>query len=127
MWELFIRERVIESLPNAKHADYIHKLGVKYANASAQAKALKALMDENFLNEAETALIKRARNHKVTTKAKNADVVTYKWATALETLIGKLYLEKDTQRLTELMTRAAEILEKGFPRKTLTFSSEEIL
>ena len=51
VWELFIRERVMEVLQNANRADKLHKEGIKYVNAFAQAKAVKFLMDENILSE----------------------------------------------------------------------------
>ena len=88
VWEQFIRVRVIEMLPDANHADYLHKEGVKYVNANAQAYAVKTLIDTGVLSEDEVALVKRARNHKTATKAKNADAITYKWATAFEAYIG---------------------------------------
>ena len=112
VWEQFIREKVIESLPNANHADYLHKAGVKFVNAKSQAKAIKALLDLDVFTEEETLLIKRARNHKTATKAKNADAITYKWATAFETIIGSLYLQKEEKRLTEIMEKAAELIEE---------------
>ena len=109
VWELFVRERVMESLPNANRADKLHKEGIKYVNAFAQAKAVKFLMDENILSEKELALVKRARNHRTATKAKNADAVTYKWATAFEALIGFLYLS-DKDRLLMLMVKSVQVL-----------------
>ena len=110
VWEQFVRERVILSLPNANHADYLHKLGVKYVNAKAQAKAVKAMLDLGVFTEEEALLIKRARNHKTATKANNADAITYKWATAFETIIGSLYLQKEEKRLLEVMEKALELL-----------------
>ena len=109
VWELFVRERVMESLPNANRADKLHKEGIKYVNAFAQAKAVRFLMDENILSEKELALVKRARNHRTATKAKNADAVTYKWATAFEALIGFLYLS-DKDRLQMLMVKSFQVL-----------------
>lgn len=109
VWELFIRERVMEGLQNANRADKLHKEGIKYVNAFAQAKAVKFLMDENILSEKELALVKRARNHRTATKAKNADAVTYKWATAFEALIGFLYLS-DKDRLQMLMLKSVQVL-----------------
>lgn len=111
VWEQFVRARVIAKIPDANHADYLHKEGVKYVNANAQAKAVKALINQEILTEDEVALVKRSRNHKTATRSKNADAITYKWATAFESLLGFLYLNKDNKRLTELMKKAAEIIE----------------
>lgn len=118
VWEQYVRMQVIESLPDANHADYLHKEGVKYVNANAQAYAVKTLIDEGTLSEDEVALIKRARNHKTATKAKNADAITYKWATAFEAYIGFLFLKKDTERLNEIMHKAAEIIQEKGRSKT---------
>ena len=76
--------------------------------ASAQAKIIKTIFDE--LDEKEQALVKRARNRKSATKAKNADPVTYKWATAFEALTGYLYLTENQDRLSWLMERAIGIV-----------------
>ena len=65
---------------------------------------------EEELDEKEQALVKRARNRKSATKAKNADPVTYKWATAFEALTGYLYLTENQDRLSWLMERAIGIV-----------------
>ena len=113
VWEQFVRERVIKRIPNANHADYLHKAGVRYVNAQSQAMAVKAMIDGGSFSEEDVALIKRARNHKTATKAKNADAVTYKWATAFETIIGSLYLQGQTERLSQIMNTAAELIESN--------------
>ena len=61
------------------------------------------------LTEEEQHIVKRGRNHKFNSKAKNADPVTYKWATAFEALVGYLYLSDRGERLAWLMKRAVEI------------------
>ena len=61
------------------------------------------LMEENFLNEEEISIIKRARNHKGVSHPKNCDIITYKHATALEALIGFLKLEGKEDRIESIM------------------------
>ena len=112
VWEQFVRERVIVSLPNANRADLLHKKGIHYVNANSQARVIKQFMDEGLLSEAESDIARRARNHRTATKAKNADPVIYKWATGFEALLGFLYLSGDCDRLSELMNLAAELLEQ---------------
>lgn len=110
VYESFIRERLMsgkEALSGK--ADLLHKAGVRYVNAGAQASALAEIRPS--LTENEEALIKRARNHKTSTKAKNADIVTYKWATAFEALLGYLYLSEQSERLAEIMEQAALFIE----------------
>ena len=81
----------------------MHKASVKYVKATAQCENIKKIIDGNLLTEQELSLVKRARNHKVATKAKNASMVEYKWATAFEALIGYLYLSNQNERLKEIM------------------------
>lgn len=109
VYEQFVRERLVLSGCGGGHADLLHKAGVGYVCAGAQAKALHAL--EGQLSESEAALVRRARNHKIATKPKNADPMTYKNATAFEALIGYLHLSGEKERAAELMQAAAEFLE----------------
>lgn len=107
VYEQFIREYIL--CKGTADVNKLHRTSTTYVSAPAQAKIIKSLFDE--LTEEEQKLVKRARNRKYHTKAKNADPVTYKWATALEALIGYLYLAGDKQRLTELCERAVEVIE----------------
>lgn len=109
VYEQFIREHILSK--GSADTNRLHRLSTMYVSAPAQAKIIKLLFDD--LTEEEQKLVKRARNRKYHTKAKNADPVTYKWATALEALIGHLYLAGDMQRLTELCERAVAIVEKA--------------
>jgi ribonuclease-3 family protein len=87
-------------------ADRLHKAAVKYVRAEAQAEAVKRLLDS--LSEEEISLVKRARNKRSATKPKNADPVSYKWATAFEALIGYLYLSGNKERMEEIINAAME-------------------
>ena len=110
LYEVFIRERVIMAGSSPK-VDVLNRKSTRYVNAASQARAVKTMIDEGFLNEEEVTVAKRARNHKTSTKAKNADPVDYKWATALEALIGWLKLTSQENRMTEVMEEAARITE----------------
>lgn len=108
VYEVYIREHLLgDGNPNV---DVLQKKAVNYVKASRQAKALKEMMD-GFLTEEEIAIAKRARNHKTTSKPKNADPVDYKNATAFEALIGYLHLEGKEERVIEIIEKAIEILE----------------
>ena len=61
------------------------------------------LLDNGFFSEEEITIIKRARNYKTTSHPKNCDIVTYKMATGLESLIGYLNLENMDNRIDEIM------------------------
>ena len=52
---------------------------------------------------AEIIIVKRARNYKTTSHPKNCDIVTYKYATGLESLIGYLEIEGNKDRIDEIM------------------------
>lgn len=108
VYETYIREHVMQQ--GYVHSNELHRAAVKYVSAGGQAKAIKAVFDD--LTEEEQKLVKRARNHKTSSKAKNADPVTYKWATALEALIGKTHLDGDIEREKELIERIIKVIEE---------------
>ena len=76
---------------------------IKYSSAKAQCEIVKRLIDENFFSDEELEIIKRARNHKSISHPKNCDIVTYKYATGLEALIGYLKLENKDNRIDDIM------------------------
>ncbi len=107
VYELYIRRHVLES--GRSNVDILHKTAVKYVRAEAQSTALKKIFDD--LSEEEQALVKRARNRKIVSKPKNADPVTYKYATAFEALVGELFLSGKRERLEEVIRRAIAIID----------------
>jgi len=111
VYEVFVRGRIIENSINS-HAGDLHKKSVNYVCAKAQANIIKAMIDEGFLSEEEQGVARRARNHKIATKAKNADPLDYKWATAFEALLGYLKLEEREERLLQVMEEAVRIVEE---------------
>ena len=94
-----------------RQADRLHRAATAYVSAAAQARIIRSIFDS--LPEEDQSQVKRWRNHKYHSKAKNADPMTYKWATAFEALIGYLHLTGDAQRLEELLEKAAAIIEEG--------------
>ena len=111
VYEVYVRRRVMER--GQINANRLHRMAVHYVRADGQAKAVKALMRDGLLSEEEVALVKRARNHRITSKPKNADPVIYKLATAFEALLGWLYLEKQYDRMEEIIQFALKITEEG--------------
>ena len=114
VYEVYIRKHVMET--GHVHVDRLHAMAVPYVKAEGQARAIKYLMD-NLLTEEEKALTKRARNHKIATKAKNATPMDYKWATAFEALLGYLHLKGDFERLDEVARAAIKYIEETMPVK----------
>ena len=76
---------------------------LKYVSAVSQAKYLTEMMDKEFLTNEELDIVKRARNYKTTSHPKSCDIITYKYATGLEALIGYLYLNDNKNRIDEIM------------------------
>lgn len=99
IYDLVIRTYIVEH-GNAP-VNKLHKQVVKLVQASAQAKLYHTIQDK--LTEEEEAIYKRGRNAKSFTSAKNADIIEYRTATGLESLIGYLYLTGQTTRLLELI------------------------
>lgn len=77
---------------------------IKYVSAKAQAKFVTNLIEENKLTEEELNVFKRARNYKTTSHPKNTDIVTYKYATGFEAVIGYLEYIKNYERVEEIIS-----------------------
>ena len=99
VFELFIREKLLAD-GNAP-VDQLNKKARAYVNAAAQAKMYFALLP--LLTEDEIAVLKRGRNAKSFTKAKNATVADYRHATGLEALLGYLHVAGQRERLLQIM------------------------
>ncbi len=110
LFEIEVRKKVMEE--GARGSDKLHKKAVGYVCAQSQAKIIKTLFDAMLTSE-EQEFVKRARNRKSATKPKNASVMDYKWATAFEALLGKLYVENDSKRLEEILKRAIAVIDEG--------------
>lgn len=92
-------------------AGELHNMTVKYVSAKAQARIVRFFMDEGILTEEESVILKRGRNAKSSSTAKNASVGDYRLATGLEALVGYLYLSGQTQRIVELLKTGFEMLD----------------
>ena len=107
VYEVYIREYVMKYA--AAHADRLHREAVRYVSAAGQAKAIKKMFDS--LDEEEQQLVKRARNHKYSSKARSASPMDYKWATACEALIGRVHLDGNIAREKQLVAQIIEIID----------------
>ena len=96
----------------AENLKNINTTVLAYMGDAVYEQAVREHVIKTGIYDEEQKLVKRARNRKTATKAKNADPVTYKWATAFEALIGYLYLAGDDERLEQLMKKAIEIAGK---------------
>ncbi len=80
----------------------------KYVNASSQSLMYNAL--EPILSEEELSVMKRGRNAKSYTKAKNKSVSEYRHATGVEALFGYLYITGRDKRVEELFEICKEVV-----------------
>ncbi|USG66028.1 Mini-ribonuclease 3 [Brevibacillus ruminantium] len=87
----------------------LHKTANQYVSAKAQANILLTLMPT--FSEEEAAVVRRGRNAKSGSSAKNADIIDYRHATAFEALIGYLYLCGKEDRMAEIIEQAFAIVE----------------
>lgn len=107
---LQVRDYLISEKKLLKPKD-LQQESVKFVSAKAQAKFLLKMLDDNMLTEDEIAIVKRGRNAKSDSVAKNVDVRTYRIATGLEALYGYLYLTHQHTRLEEIWRYIIQIKE----------------
>ncbi len=101
IYENYIRKYLIlKGIPNV---NLLQKEAVSYVSASSQAAYLSKMIDSNYLSESELDIVKRARNYKTTSHPKSCDIITYKYATGLEALIGFLDINHQKERIDEIM------------------------
>lgn len=101
IYEIYIREYLLNK--NIVKVKELQEEAIKYVSAKSQSEFLKKIIENNFLNEEEIAMIKRARNHKSHKAPKGTNIITYKNSTGLEALIGYLHLNKKRNRIEEIM------------------------
>ena len=101
VYENYVRLHLINKGIN--HVKDLQEESLKYVSAKSQARILKELINNNIFTKEELEIIKRGRNSKTNSHPKNTDVITYKEATSLETLIGYLKLENKEERIKEIM------------------------
>ena len=101
IYETYIRKYLIDrGICKVKE---LQSESIKYVSAKGQASYLKEMINNNFFSEEELNIIMCARNHKSNHKPKNCDIITYKYATGFEALIGYLYLEGKINRIEEII------------------------
>lgn len=99
VFELFIRSKLISSHPGASIRKQ-HNAATARVNAQAQAQLLHAIFPT--LLPAEQAIVQRGRNIRNLGR-KSPDPEAYGYSTALEALLGFLYLKGDQSRLTQVL------------------------
>lgn len=103
IFEVYIRESLIKK--GIAKVEDLTKEATKYVSAKGQATILKNLLDENYFTDEELDIIKRGRNNKRSSHPKHTDIITYKYSTGFEALIGYLYLSNKQERLSQILNK----------------------
>lgn len=101
IYENYVRKYLIKK--GIANVNDLQHEAVNYVSAKRQAAFLQKMLDESFLHSNEIDVVKRARNYKTTSHPKNCDIITYKYATGLEALIGFLELSDNKERIDKIM------------------------
>lgn len=109
IYELVVRSMIVTDA-NAP-VNKLHKRSSELVKAETQAKMAFYLRDNDILDEEEMRVLKRGRNAQSYTKAKNATVSDYRWATGFEALIGYLYLLDKSDRMLEIISMGLKVVQ----------------
>ncbi|WP_024406499.1 Mini-ribonuclease 3 [Streptococcus suis] len=111
VYSMYIRRHLI--FKGLTKPNQLHGEANKYVSAKAQASLISALLEAQLLTEKEEEIYKRGRNANSHTKAKNADVVTYRMSTGFEAVLGYLHMTEQMERLDELVGWCIEFVENN--------------
>ena len=101
VYSMYIRRHLI--FQGLTKPNQLHREATKYVSAKAQANLISLMLEEGILTEKEEDIYKRGRNANSHTKAKNADIVTYRMSTGFEAVMGYLHMTGAIERLAELI------------------------
>ena len=112
VYELVVRTIVVGTAERTVNT--MHKHTCKYVNAAAQRQILDSIADQ--LTEQEQSVVRRGRNAKSHSVAKNASVSDYRYATGFEALCGYWYLTGQNGRMLSLITEAMKAFDEARKR-----------
>lgn len=98
VYDLLVRDYLVRRAN--RPVGELNRIKVSLVNCGSQAKLAKQLLPS--LTEKETLIYKRGRNAAPKCTPKHGSVADYHSATGLESLLGYLYLNGETQRLNTL-------------------------
>ena len=107
VFDLIIRTVIVERANRSPHD--LHKMKSAIVKAKTQAELGEIIQD--LFSDEEQAVYKRGRNAKSGSTAKNASVGDYRKATALEALMGYLFLLNQEDRILFLVKEGLKRLE----------------
>ena len=99
VFDLYVRTKY--ALNSQKNAVKLHAMSIRLVNARSQAAFAHRWMEQ--FTAAEKEVFMRGRNAKSQTVPKNMSVADYKYATAMEAVIGYLYLSGQSQRISDIL------------------------
>ncbi|MDD4169423.1 MAG: ribonuclease III domain-containing protein [Desulfotomaculaceae bacterium] len=111
VYELVIRSYLVGT--GAVKVKRLHNEAVRLVNAKTQARVLRAL--DGRLTDEEAAVMRRGRNSRSPHTPRSAGVIEYRQSTALECLIGYLYLKGDTARINEIIKVGLDVVGANKP------------
>ncbi len=104
VWDLLVRSRLVYAGRNVHN---MHRAATGSVNAGAQAQALSRM--QPLLSPQEAEIARRGRNaHARHPAPRNQDPADYQAATALEALVGFLYVTGQEERLLALFRHSQE-------------------
>ena len=106
--EVCVREHLVSC--GISTSAHLNKEALSFVRATAQADAMKNIID--LLDEDEAAVFRRGRNIGHTATPKSASMSEYRAATGMEALFGWLHLSGKEERIRELFRAAYKIGEK---------------
>ena len=111
VYSMYIRRHLI--FQGLTKPNQLHRAATKYVSAKAQASLISLMLEEGILTEKEEDIYKRGRNANSHTKAKNADIVTYRMSTGFEAVMGYLHMTEEIERLEELIDWCVKRVEEA--------------
>lgn len=111
VYSYYIRKHLIFS--GQTKPSQLHHMATRYVSAKAQASLIQKMLDAQLLTEKEEDIYRRGRNSHSHTKAKNADVVTYRMSTGFEAVMGYLDMTDQKDRLETLINWCIQEVEKA--------------
>ena len=109
IYEVLVRDYLLKS--NIVKTKDLREKSLDFVSAKGQANFLYYLEDNNLLDDVELDIVRKGRNTKVHSKPKNCDILTYKYATAFEVLMGFLYEDKNYDEINRIFNEIIKMKE----------------
>ena len=104
VFDILVRSKVMAG--GSRPVNELSRQASSFVKAASQSAMYHKIEDK--LTEEEMSVMRRGRNAKTFTRAKNASVTEYHHATGLEALFGYLYIKGNIDRILELFGMCVE-------------------